>query len=471
MDITEKFLRTIKANNLIEKGENVVIGVSGGPDSICLLHLLWRLKEDFNIKLFAVHLDHQFRGIEAEKDAKYVEEFCEALGIESFIFSHDIGKYSKEKGITFEEAGREWRYKLFDEVAKKTNSSKIAVAQNRNDQAETVLMRLFRGSGLDGLTAIDYKRDEKIIRPLLDINRKEIEEYCEKNNLKPRIDKTNLETIYTRNKIRLELIPYIEKNFNPSIIDALWRSANLLRDDSYYLNLLTEEKLKDITLEKSKGKYSLDQNKFDNLDIAIKKRVLRRAIGEVKGSLKEIGWTHIESVIELINKKNVGSRLDLPGHITAQLGYNSIDVKNSTKLQGENKAYDFEYELGIGKITYIETLNASIKVELVEQSKVNNKKDKNTALIDYDKIKGNLCIRNRRNGDKFKPIGMKGTKKVKDYFIDQKVSKDMRDKIPILCDEKGIIWVVGYRMSESYRVDSKTDKVIKLTYTEGCLEN
>lgn len=472
MDIMEKFLGTIKANNLIDKGEDVVVGVSGGPDSVCLLHLLWRLREDFNINISVVHLDHQFRGIEAQKDARYVEELCESLGVKAFIFSYDVGKYSREKGITFEEAGRELRYRLFDEVAKETGSSKIVVAQNRNDQAETVLMRLFRGSGLDGLTAIDYKRDGKIIRPLLDINRKEIEEYCKKYDLKPRIDKTNLETIYTRNKIRLELIPYIEKNFNPGIIDALWRSANLLRDDSQYLNLLTEEKLKDITIQKNKNEYSLDQNKFDKLNIAMKKRVLRKAIGEVKGNLKEVGWTHIESVIELINKKNVGSRVDLPGHITTQLGYNSIDVKKSKELQGENKTYDFEYELGIGKITYIKALNTSIKVEIVEMSKVyNNKKDKNTALIDYNKVNGSLCIRNRRNGDKFKPVGMKGTKKIKDYFIDQKISKDIRDEIPLLCDEKGIIWVVGYRMSESYKVDKKTDKVIKLTYREGCLEN
>ncbi|MCT4565947.1 MAG: tRNA lysidine(34) synthetase TilS [Maledivibacter sp.] len=474
MGIIERFLGTIKTNNLIEKGEGVVVGVSGGPDSICLLHLLWRLRETFNINISVVHLDHQFRGEEAQKDAKYVEEFCRALGIKAFIFSYDVGKYSREKGITLEEGGRELRYQLFDKVARETSSSKIAIAQNRNDQGETVLMRLIRGSGLDGLTAIDYKRDGKIIRPLLDIDRKEIEEYCKENDLKPRIDKTNLEAIYTRNKIRLELIPYIKENFNPSIIDALWRSANLLRDDSHYLDLLTEEKLKGITIKKNEDEFSLDQNGFDKLNIAMKKRILRSAIREVKGNLKEVGWTHIEGILELIDRKKVGSRLDLPGHIMAQLGYNSIDVKKSKEPQKDNKDYGFEYRVDIGKTTHIEALDTSVRLDIVDKWEIrSNKKDRYTVFVDYDKIQGGLSIRNRRNGDRFKPVGMKGTKKIKNYFIDQKISKYIRDEIPLLCDEKGIIWVIGYRLSESYKVDEQTDKVIKLTYKdrEGCLEN
>lgn len=470
MDIMDKFLETIKKNDLIEKNEKIVIGVSGGPDSICLLHLIWRLRKDLNIEPFAVHLDHQFRGIEAKKDAKYVEEFCKGLGVKSFIFSYDVSKYSREKGISFEEGGRELRYGLFNKVAKQTGATKIAIAQNRNDQAETVLMRLIRGSGLDGLTAIDYKRDKSIIRPLLDISRKEIDDYCEKNKLAPRTDKTNLEAVYTRNKIRLELIPYIEKNFNPAIIDTLWRSSNLLREDSNFLNLLTKKKLQEVVISKNNNKYSLNKSKFDKLHNAIKKRILRRSIQEVKGDLKDIGLTHIESIIQLINKKNVGSRLDLPGHITAQLGYNSIDIKNSKALK--TKTLDYNYKLSIGEITYMKELNSSIKLEIISKLNTNgNKKDEKTAFVDYKKISGELTIRNRRRGDRFKPLGMKGTKKIKDYFIDEKVPKDIRGRIPILCDEKGIIWVVGYRMSESYKVDNRTDKVIKITYIEGCLEN
>ncbi|WP_432404938.1 tRNA lysidine(34) synthetase TilS [Wukongibacter sp. M2B1] len=465
MNIIGKFLETIRVHKLIEKKEGIVVGVSGGPDSICLLHLLCKLRENFGIKVFVVHLDHQFRGIEAKKDAEYVKEICERLGIKSYIFSYDVSQYSKEKGITFEEAGRELRYKLFEEVAKETGASKIAIAQNRNDQAETVLMRLMRGSGLEGLTAIDYKRDGKIIRPLLDITRKEIEEYCEENDLKPRIDKTNLETIYTRNKIRLELIPYIESNFNSKVIDALWRSANLLRDDSDYLTKAADEKLRDIAISSNSNNYSLDLKKFSKLHISMKKRVLRKVVNEVKGNLKNIGLKHIESIIKLANRNSVGSKIDLPGHIIVELGYNSIDIKTEEILEEKIKNLDFEYKLYIGETTPIKDLNASIKVEIVSPSeRHNNQKDKNTIFIDYSKIKGGLFIRNRKDGDKFHPLGMRGTKKVKDYFIDEKIPREIRNKIPILCDEKGIIWIVGYRMSENYKIDIKTDKVIKITY-------
>ncbi|WP_208985137.1 tRNA lysidine(34) synthetase TilS [Maledivibacter halophilus] len=470
MDIMEKFLETIEKNNLIEKNEKIVIGVSGGPDSICLLHLIWRLRKDLNIEPFVVHLNHQFRGKEAKKDEKYVEEFCQSLGVKLFIFSYDVSKYSSEKGISFEVGGRELRYGLFHKVAKQTGATKIAIAQNRNDQAETVLMRLIRGAGLDGLTAIDYKRDGNIIRPLLDISRKEIDDYCEKNALMPRIDKTNLEAIYTRNKIRLELIPYIEKNFNPAIIEALWRSSNLLKEDNSCLNLLTEEELQKVVAQKNNNQCLLSKKKFDRLHIAIKKRILRRSIKQVKGDLKDIGFTHIENILDLIHKKNVGSRLDLPGHITVQLGYNSIDIKNNKAL--EKKNFDFNYKLNIAKTTYIKELSASIKLEIIHGSDINdNTKNLKTAFIDYNKVSGDLTIRNRKRGDRFKPLGMRGSKKIKDYFIDKKVPKEIRNKIPILCDEKGIIWVIGYRMSEEYKVDNQTKKMIKITYMEGCLEN
>lgn len=465
MNIMEKFLETIKKNQLIEENEEIVVGVSGGPDSICLLHLLWRLREKWGLKIYVVHLDHQFRGMEAKKDAEYVEEICKKIGIDSFIFSYDVSKYSKEKGITFEEAGRELRYRLFDETLEKTGATKIAVAQNRNDQAETVLMRLMRGSGIEGLAAIDYKRDARIIRPILDITRKEIEEYCEKYQLKPRIDKTNLETIYTRNKVRLELIPYIEKNFNSRIIDTLWRSANLLRDDSDYLAKESEKKLKDITILEDKCIYKLDLKKFINLHISMKKRVLRSSVEKVKGDLKDIGSNHIESIIKLADKKNVGLSVDLPGHIIVKLGYNSIDIKVKEVRKNKIEDDNFEYKLNIGEVTPITSLNDSIEVEILQKWEIYVDKNTNhTIFVDYNKIIGGLTIRNRRNGDKFNPLGMKGTKKVKDYFIDKKVPKEIRDRIPMLCDEKGIIWIVGYRMSENYKVDEKTDKVIKLTY-------
>src|SRR5699024_6346005 len=203
--VFEKVLNTINKYNLIESGDKIVIGISGGPDSVCLLHILNRLKDKLDIELYAAHLNHQIRGIEAQKDALYVSEICKEMGIIYFIKSIDVPKYCEENSLSIEEGARKLRYEMFDEIKQKTRSNKIAIGHNLNDQAETVLMRIMRGTGLQGLRGIEYIRENSIIRPLLDIERKDIEQYCEVHNLNPRIDESNLENIYTRNKIRLEL--------------------------------------------------------------------------------------------------------------------------------------------------------------------------------------------------------------------------------------------------------------------------
>ncbi len=465
----EKFLNTIKTYKLIQKGEGVVIGVSGGPDSICLLHLLWRIRDEYSLKLYGVHLNHQFRGEEARKDALYVKDFCKELNIESFIFSENIDFYAKNKGITFEEAGREWRYKLFDEIAERTGSSKIAVAQNLNDQAETVLMRLMRGSGIEGLSAIDYMRDDKIIRPILNISREEIEKYCEENGLNPRIDKTNFESIYTRNKIRLELIPYMQENFNPNIIETLARNSDIFREDSDYLNKKAYEIFVNISKIKE-NVVSIDINKFKENHIAIKRRIIRGAIKKIKGDLKNIALTNIDDIIDLANNSNVGAKLNISGDIIIKLGYNNIDIKN--KILEHNKIIgDYIYHIELDRKIYLKEIDSTLEVSIISRKDIDyNNKDKNTIYVDAHKVKGKLYIRNRRRGDRFSPLGMKGSKKVKDYFINLKVPKELRSAVPILCDDSNIIWLIGYRMSELYKIDGNTSRTYKITYYNGCIE-
>ncbi len=467
--ILDKFTDTINRYNLINKGEGVVVGVSGGPDSLCLLHLLWRIKREYDLRIYVVHLNHQFRGEDADKDAQYVKEFCDGLGIKSYIYSIDIDSYAKDNGITFEEAGRKWRYKLFDDVAKKTNSSKIAVAQNLNDQAETVLMRLMRGSGVEGLAAIDYIRDGRIIRPILDISRNDIENYCKEFDLKPRLDKTNLETIYTRNKIRLELIPYIEKNFNPNIIETLSRSSNIFREDSDFLNKRAQEVFEKIS-KIDRYNISIDINEFNKEHIALKRRIIRLAIEKIRGNLKDIGMVHIENIIKLCQGGKVGSKIDIIGDIIIKLGYNTIDFQDK-KSENKRKVEDFQYPIQLNEKNYIEDIDGLIEVSIISKEDIDyNNKDKCTIYIDKNKVKGNLYIRNRRNGDKFSPIGMKGNKKLKDFFIDLKVPRELRNKIPILCDDYNIIWIVGYRMSGLYKIDNNTEEVYQITFQGGCME-
>ena len=309
--VFEKVLSTINKHNLIESGDKIVIGISGGPDSVCLLHILSRLKDKLDIELYAAHLNHQIRGIEAQKDALYVSEICDEMGITYFLKSIDVPKYCKDNSLSIEEGARKLRYEMFDEIKKRTKSNKIAIGHNLNDQAETVLMRIMRGTGLQGLRGIEYARENGVIRPLLDIERKDIEEYCKVHNLNPRIDESNLENIYTRNKIRLELIPYMTDNFNTNLIESIVRMSNSLRSDSDYIEAEAESKFKDICKVTS-DTVDIKINGFSKLHNAIKVRVLRKGIKSILGDMNFIDQKHIEDVLEFESESKINKMLTLP---------------------------------------------------------------------------------------------------------------------------------------------------------------
>ncbi|WP_129595714.1 tRNA lysidine(34) synthetase TilS [Anaerophilus nitritogenes] len=457
----KKFLKTIHKHKMFQRGESIVVGVSGGPDSICLLHLLWSIQKDYDLKLYVVHLNHQFRGSAADEDAIYVEKFCKKLNIPVFIYKRNVEEYSKRKGITFEEGGREIRYDLFEEVLQKTKSKKIAIAQNMDDQAETVLMRIMRGSGLEGLCAISYVRDQKIIRPILDCSRYEIEDYCNKNNLHPRIDHTNLEAIYTRNRIRLELIPYIKKYFNPNIKETLSRTANILREDKDFIEDYQKKLYHEIVTRKEQEIY-IDKIVFKKQHIAIQKRILRRAIWQMTGNLKDIQMKHIQSIINIIESDSLGIKIDLPRGLWARVEKECLIFSMEKK---EIEKYYFEYNINIGEILYLQETRCEIFscVMDIKDLKHISTKD-HMKFFDYDKICGNLVVRNRKNGDRFSPLGMKGSKKLKNFFIDEKIPKQKREDIPLICDQNEIIWIIGYRVSEKYKIDKNTKKILVISY-------
>ena len=280
----QKLLKIITEYDLIQKGDNIVIGVSGGPDSMALLNMLINLKKENKIdaNLIVAHVNHGIRE-EAEEETKYVENFCKNNNIPCYIKREKVEELAREEKVGTEEAGRKLRYSFFDEVAKKENANKIATAHNANDNAETVLMNLMRGAGTSGLKGIEIIRDGKYIRPILKFTRKEIEEYCELNKLNPKIDRTNLENIYTRNKIRNELIPLIEKEFNPNIVSSLNRLSELLTEEDEYIDKVIEEKYKEVLIEEHLGnnkvdgkeQIELDLKKFNKEEKVIKSRLIR----------------------------------------------------------------------------------------------------------------------------------------------------------------------------------------------------
>ncbi len=308
----QKVIETIRKYNLIEDGDKIVLGVSGGPDSISMLNILKEIKDEQIIKfeIYVAHINHMIRE-EAIDDEKYVEDYCKKNNIKCYIKRIDVVKIANDKKIGTEEAGRKARYEFFEEILKKTNSNKIAIAHNINDKIETIIMHLLRGSGLSGLKGIEPIRDNKFIRPLIECERSEIEQYCEKYELNPRIDKTNFENEYTRNKIRNIVIPYIKQEFNPNIVQTLSRLSDVAIEEIKYISKQTQKIYQQILIEKEDRQIILNLKKFNEQEKIIKSQLILLTTKQLMGSTQGIEKIHIEDIIKLCSN-NVGNKYLTP---------------------------------------------------------------------------------------------------------------------------------------------------------------
>ena len=308
----QKVIETIRKYSLIENGDKIVLGISGGPDSISMLNIIKEIKDEQIIKfeICVAHINHMIRE-EAIDDEKYVKDYCERNNIKCYIKRIDVMKIANDKKIGTEEAGRNARYDFFEEILKKTDSNKIAIAHNKNDKIETIIMNLLRGSGLSGLKGIEPIRDDKFIRPLIECERQEIEQYCEENKLEPRIDKTNFENEYTRNKIRNVLIPYIKKEFNPNIINTLNRLSELVGEEEEYIEKQVERNFENLKLVETKKEIVLDLKKFNKLEKVIKSRLVLYTIMSIFGTTKGIEKVHVDDIIKLCDN-NIGNKYLTP---------------------------------------------------------------------------------------------------------------------------------------------------------------
>lgn len=458
-----KVLDLIKKNSMINNGDSIVVGVSGGPDSVCLLHVLWRLREELNLRIVAVHINHMLRGSESDRDEEYVKSLCEKMNIELQALRIDIKKISKEKNQSLEETGRDERYRHFGIIADNIGASKIAVAHNKNDQAETVLMNIIRGSGLDGLKGMDYVRG-RIIRPLLDVERSEIETYCEVNKLNPITDSSNLDNIYSRNKIRLNVIPYIDSLFDCNLVKSIDRMNRLIKDDIDFIDNKINKMYYTSVLKKESEEVELLLGKIKNMHVAAKRRIIRKSINEVKGNVKGIESIHIENILEMIDNGKVGSKLCLPG-IKVGRTYDSIRFYMKEK---QPDVFDFNVGLIIPGKTEMGGGRHSFETTIISDFNINEYKpvkgSSNIQFFDYDKLPQGINIRKRKEGDYFRPVNSKGTKKLKEFFIDSKVPREIRDSIPLVAKESEIIWIVGYKISDKFKVTENTKRVLKISY-------
>lgn len=464
--MTEQILNTIRKYQLIEEGENVVVGFSGGPDSVCLLHVLHVLSGQLGIKLYAVHINHMLRASESDEDEAYAREFCKKLGVELHVRAFDIRSLAREKRISEEETGREVRYGEFNFVAQRLGKAKIAVAHNRNDQAETVFMRLVRGTGTDGLCGMKHKRDS-IIRPLLDTGREEIEKYCEEQGLNPKIDSSNLKSIYTRNKIRLEIIPYINREFDIDIVENLYRMSQIIGDDVEIIDSVVGQAYDACVENTDKGCLKIRLAPFRLLKAGVAKRVVRSAVRKVKGDINGIDAGHIESVVSLVEYGRTGSEIQLPHGLRAVKSYEEVKIY----IEAEKEDWTFFAPVEIGGITRLDGRQAYLESEVFEmlgEYKDYMRPDSSMEqFFDYEKLIEGINIRSREDGDFFKPLKALGTKKLKKYFIDKKIPRDRRDRILLIAKNKEIVWIIGYKTSDNFKITENTRRVIKLKYNSG----
>lgn len=310
MVLEEKVLETINKYHLIEENDYIVLGVSGGPDSTCLFHVFLELQKQIKFKFVVCHINHQIRE-EAILDEQYVENMCKIHNIPFFVKREQVIDIAKKQKIGTEEMGRKIRYEFFNEILKQQNANKIATAHTKNDLSETVLMNLLRGTGLSGLKGIEPKRENKYIRPLIECEKQEIDEYCKEKRLEPKIDKTNFENIYTRNKIRNKLIPYLKEEFNPNIIESLARMSEIISNEDKYIENLTKKYYNEIFINKSETEIILDLKKFNNLDLVIKNRIVLYTITTLFNSSAGIEKKHIEDIIKLCGN-NIGNKYLIP---------------------------------------------------------------------------------------------------------------------------------------------------------------
>lgn len=421
-------LNTIRKHNLIKKGEKVLLALSGGSDSVCLLHILNDLKKDLGFSLYACHLNHSIRD-EADSDEAFVKDLCEKLGIQCFFQKSDIKSIAKTEKISEELAGRNERYAFFERISREHNIDLIATAHNKNDVAETILFHIFRGSGLDGQKGIAYKR-ENIIRPLLDCEKKDIDKFCRDNGYKFVFDKTNNLNIYTRNKIRLDIIPEIENGINEGFINTIVKNSEIIRDDAEFLN----ETAKGVFISNfSDGK--LDIAGIKDSHVAILRRVIMLFHREFFKNELNMQSIHVDAVLKLIKSGKSGKYVNIDN--------NTRCVLESGKLyfsDNKDKNTSFEYKLSLDKKVFVK--EAGIYITLKEWS---GEKDK-FFLDDTE----NLIVRSRRQGDIFYPEGMTGKKKVSDYFTDCKIPLSERDLVPIITKDDEILWIVNKRKDRRF---------------------
>lgn len=450
----------IDQHSLLEEGDCVLAACSGGPDSIALVHILNRLQDEYGFLLSVAHVDHTMRGRESEEDAEFVAEFCLRLGLPFYQTKVPVEKFSIENRLSTMDAARILRFQFLRDTARALGGAKIATGHHRDDQSETVLINLFRGAGSLGLKGM-RPQENGLVRPLLAVGRRDIEKYCARYGLQSRLDSSNLKTDYLRNQIRLELLPYLEREYNPNIRQSLWRISQIAADEYEYIHEQSE-KAGAIHLQ-SGGSVLIDREKMKAAAPALRRGIIRLALEKCRDNLKGISFDHVEMLVSMAIDGRVGTIRPLPGGLTARVDYHTIEFSHRD-VQTDSGIEPPGIEINLPGKTAVAKLGIQVHAEL--QAVVAAELSSMQAVFDWNALQPPIFIRTRAEGDRFQPIGMKGTKKIKDFFIDAKIPRENRDKTAIFSDMKGIIWIAGHRQSERGKISKHTNSFLRLSISK-----
>lgn len=456
----KKVMAFVEEQQMLEKKDKIIVGVSGGADSICLLFMLRKLKRKYNLSLYVVHVNHGLRGKEADEDARFVSKLCEKLNIECRIVSENIKELALKEGRSIEEMGRIIRYKAFRDELKRREANKIATAHHMDDNAETMMFNLFRGTGIRGLGGIFPKRED-IIRPIMCLTREEIEKYLEKIGESYRTDSSNFSDEYTRNKIRHNLMTYVKENIFAGVAEHMFETAKQLRSVDNYLRKQTEICVKKIVQYEGFAAL-IDKDKLSHTDDALIPYVIACVWEKIAVGESALVRKHLDAIGKLA-KENAGKSVHLPNHWVAQSSYYHIIIFNDKENEKCEDSIPIKDKgtIEFGKDKHIFTF---VKEKYDGESKKISKATY-TKCLDYDKIGNHPVIRTRREHD-YIIINSKGEKQsLNRYFINQKVPVKIRDEVPLLVDGNRVLWVVGFRISEDIKISNDTENMLIISRT------
>ncbi|MDH5696295.1 MAG: tRNA lysidine(34) synthetase TilS, partial [Dehalococcoidia bacterium] len=469
--LEQRVLSFIEQHHLVSGSEKLLVAVSGGPDSVCLLHILVKLQEELTAKLHVAHLNHQLRGAESEADADYVSDLAHQWGIPATIERRDVTGYQKQQRLSLEEAAREVRYSFLTQVAGSIRADRVAVGHTKDDHIETILLHLIRGAGTRGLRGLQPYTEWQsktgsliIIRPLLEISHQETEDYCRHHRLAPRLDASNLSLSPLRNRIRHQLLPLLQ-SYNPRVAEALLRTSRIASDDIDFVDKEIAQLWNRIAQQRGET-IILDKKRFDQLPPTLKRYLLRASAEKLLGSAKDIEMRHIEEMMSALTKP-AGKRLSLPGGLIFSLGYDQYQLASDLAALSPLPRLEGEVQLNIPGQTLIPGWR--IEATIIDRKQMTEKGRDFTAYFDLGKTGDKLLVRPRQRGDRFQPLGLSQPKKVNEFMIDAKIPQAWRQQIPIVCSPSQILWVVGWRIDDRVKVTENTKQVLRLEFKRSNL--